>query len=736
MAKKLERDLGLYAVISISIGAMIGSGIFVLPGLATTIAGPAVILAYLLAGLIVLPAALSKAEMATAMPESGGTYLYIDRAMGPLLGTIAGFGAWFSLVFKSAFALIGLGAYLLLFTESVPTKPVALALAVLLIGINVVGVKQTGRLQSIIVSAVLLVLAFFAADGATYVERIHFHPFFTQGGSGLLAATGFVFVSYAGVTKIASVAEEIENPGRNIPIGILTSITVMMLLYTLIVFVIVGVSPVGELGKTLTPMADSAQRFLGAAGVTLIAATAILALTSMANAGILSSSRYPFAMSRDNLAPKTLQQISERFQTPVVSIGLTGLIVLILIAFVPVQDLAKLASAFQIVVFSMINVALVAFRESERIEYRPVFRSPAYPWVQLFGVLGGLVLLLFMGALPLVGAAGIIAAGVLWYQFYGRSRAVREGAALDAARGRTETRTVEETRVAVGARRILIPLGRDVPAEQIQTLLHLAADLIRGRGGRIDVVRFDAVPDQTSLRAAVERQTPEDVAFEEQIDALAEALDVIVNVSVIVSHDTLRAIVNHVREESINLLITEVESGSRKIWPFGSDVDWLMDHVPCDSLIVRNKGLESADKIVVVANKGPFDPLKVVMANAVAVHEGADIHFLHAFGENASEAQLDSIEAYHEELGQLCAVPTESHAIRMNDQPATLSAIVSDADLIVMNASQHRLFRRGIFGELADWITEHAQCTVVLVHSRQSPRHTLLHNVVQRFIYR
>ena len=111
MGDDLERDLGLYATVTISMGAMIGSGIFVLPALGLTKAGPAVVVAYVLAGLVVLPAALSKAEMATAMPESGGTYLYIDRAMGPLAGTVAGIGAWFSLVFKSAFALVGMGAF-------------------------------------------------------------------------------------------------------------------------------------------------------------------------------------------------------------------------------------------------------------------------------------------------------------------------------------------------------------------------------------------------------------------------------------------------------------------------------------------------------------------------------------------------------------------------------------------------------------------------------------------------
>jgi len=136
--KELERDLGLPSVLAISIGAMIGSGIFILPALALDIAGPAVILAYLLAGLLVVPAALSKSEMATAMPEAGGTYSYIERGMGPMLGTIAGVGTWFSLSFKGALALVGGVPYLLLLFD-LPLKPVALGLAGILILVNVLG---------------------------------------------------------------------------------------------------------------------------------------------------------------------------------------------------------------------------------------------------------------------------------------------------------------------------------------------------------------------------------------------------------------------------------------------------------------------------------------------------------------------------------------------------------------------------------------------------------------------
>ena len=172
MPKSLERDLGLPSVMAISIGAMVGSGIFILPGLALGIvdnSGSAVILAYVLAGVLVLPAALSKAEMATAMPEAGGTYLYIERGMGPLLGTIAGVGTWFSLTFKGALALVGGAPYLVYYLD-LPVTPVALVVAAVLILVNVVGVKQTGRMQVGIVVAMLAAMAGFIVFGARGVE--------------------------------------------------------------------------------------------------------------------------------------------------------------------------------------------------------------------------------------------------------------------------------------------------------------------------------------------------------------------------------------------------------------------------------------------------------------------------------------------------------------------------------------------------------------------------------------
>jgi APA family basic amino acid/polyamine antiporter len=433
----LERSLGLYPTMMISMGAMIGSGIFVLPALGFKKAGPAVIVAYVLAALVVLPAALSKAEMATAMPESGGTYLYIDRALGPMFGTIAGIGSWFSLTFKSAFALVGLGAYLLLIA---PISQGAIVYVSLVLGVgvtvlNISGTKLSGRVQAVIVSLVLVGLAAYTANAGFVADGSNFAPFTTHGNTGVITAAAFVFVSYAGVTKIASIAEEVKEPGKNLPRAMIGSMTVMTLVYIAVVAAVIGLSDPKVLKTggpndtaSLTPMADGADALFGGFGVAIISIIAVVALTSMANAGMLSSSRFPLAMSRDDLLPPKLELVDDRFKTPRNSILLTAAVLLALIAFVPVIELAKLASAFKILVFSIINVALIAFREADVPSYDPEFTAPGYPFVQIFGVVAGFVLLTQMGRLPILGAVGIIVGSVVVYLVYGRSRTGRTGA--------------------------------------------------------------------------------------------------------------------------------------------------------------------------------------------------------------------------------------------------------------------------------------------------------------------
>jgi amino acid transporter len=718
--KELERDLGLPSVFAISIGAMIGSGIFILPALALKIAGPAVILAYALAGVLVVPAALSKSEMATAMPEAGGTYIYIERGMGPLLGTIAGAGTWFSLSFKGALALVGGVPYLLLLFD-LPLKPVALGLAVVLILVNVVGVKQTGRLQVVIVVVMLAALGWFAAGSAPGVESGNYAEFFDAGVGGLLAATGLVFVSYAGVTKVASVAEEIEDPGRNIPIGILGSLAFTTLLYVAIVAVLIGVTDPGTVADSLTPMAVAAEATLGRSGVVAIILAAILALVSTANAGILSSSRYPFAMSRDNLAPPSLSTVSDQFGTPVTSITLTGAVLLVLIAFVPILEIAKLASAFQIMVFALVNLAVVAFREGNA-EYDPEFRSPLYPWMQVFGVVSGALLLTQMGAVALGGAALITVGSLGWYAVYVRPRVSREGAATDAIRQQVgrESLTEIESAVAESTREVLVAVTKNVDEERERSLVALAADLVRPDDGRVVVVRFEEIPDQAPLTAEATVQSSSDLSFETRMEALSAELDVDIEPDEIVSHDTKHAVVNFAAHRGVDAILSEHEPLRLRSRLVGDPVDWIVRHAPCDVLLVDNLGYGRPDTVALAGDGGPYSPLTVNVAEAVATASGGSISLWYP-ADSASPDTHGTIREYQSELSEMLSVPVRTDGGRP-----------SRPDLLVRPGADDRL-RSALFDDRPAFPSP--GCTTVTVYPHESRRPRLARRLLERLTF-
>ena len=726
--KELERDLGLPSVLAISIGAMIGSGIFILPALALKIAGPAVILAYALAGLLVVPAALSKSEMATAMPEAGGTYIYIERGMGPLLGTVAGVGTWFSLSFKGALALVGGVPYLLLLFD-LPLKPVALGLAAVLILVNVIGAKQTGRLQVAIVAIMLAALGWFAAGSAPSVRSANYANFLGSGVGGVLAATGLVFVSYAGVTKVASIAEEVEDPGRNIPLGILGSLAFTTVLYVAVVAVLVGITDPGTVAGSLTPVAVGAEQTLGRAGVVAVIVAAVLALISTANAGILSSSRYPFAMSRDQLAPPSLSSVSERFGTPVASITLTGAVLLLLIAFVPILDIAKLASAFQIVVFAMINLAVVAFREGS-VEYEPEFTSPLYPWVQVFGAVSGLLLLTQMGTVALVGAVVIVVGSVLWYLGYVRPRVDREGAATDAIRRQMGRDALADIESAVAerpdTREVLVALTRNVDEERERALLALAADLVRGDDGRVVAVRFEEVPDQAPLTEGVTVQSDADRSFETRVGALAGELGVDVEPDEIVSHDTKHAIVNFADDRGVDAIVGEHEPLRLRSRLLGDPIDWVVRHAPCDVLLVDALEYDRPRRVVLSGDVGPYPPLAVDVAEAVAAANDGDLSLWYPDAGGDPEKHRRLVEDYRAELSELLSVPVAAEAAR------TDGGRLEAPDLLVRRGADHRL-RTVLFDERPAF--PNPGCTTVTAYPHESQRPGFTRRLVERLAF-
>ena len=428
--KGLRKELGLLGIFCIASGAMISSGLFVLPGLAFKYAGPAILVSYGIASLLVIPSLLSKAELSTAMPKAGGTYFFIDRSMGPMMGTIGGFAAWFSLAFKSAFALVGIGVFAVLlnpgFTE-MQMKLIAVFFCIIFTIINIRGTKHTGKTQIFLVIGLLALLVFYVIAGVFFIQPSHFNNFAPHGFGSIFSTAGLIFISFGGLTKVCSVAEECKKPGRNIPLGMLLAWGIISLLYILVIFVTIGVTNPSQLGASLTPIslgADNIPIFWGIGGA-IMAIAAILAFISTANAGILAASRDPMAMGKDQLLPHSFAKLSNR-GTPTFSILFTSGFMICVILFLDLESLVKTASLLKILLFLFVIFSLIIMRESKIRHYRPKFKSPFYPWVQLAGIFGLVFLIFEMGFIPMLIVGVFILFGFLWYWFFARDKIWRE----------------------------------------------------------------------------------------------------------------------------------------------------------------------------------------------------------------------------------------------------------------------------------------------------------------------
>jgi len=777
MPSGLKRELGLFSTSAIAIGAMVGSGIFILPGVAyMQVEGPAVVAAFLIAGLLVLPAALSASEMATAMPEDGGSYVYVERGMGPLLGTIAGIGNWFMLSFKGALALVGGVPYLIFVAPGVAEYiiPIAIGLALLFTIINIVSTKSAGGFQFAIVGIMILVMGWFVVSGAPDIVPERTAGAFSVGSGGFLAATALVFISYAGVIKIAAVAEEVKDPGKTIPRAMIGSLVFTTLLYVLIVYVAIGLVDIpaaieaGELNVDGEGpiMALAADATLGPVGVAAVVLAALLALASTANAGLLSASRFPFAMARDNLAPSQFETVSDRFNTPVLSVAVSGGIIILLVAFFPIDQVAKFGSAFQIIVFMLVNLALIGFREGTVEGYDPEFVAPLYPWVQLFGMASGLVVLTQVGTVPLLGAVGVTSVAVIYYVLYASKRVDREGAARGAIRQNIGEAATDRTRSLFeddGEYDVLVALTDQTSDQTKRGMLRVATDMGRLRTTDVSVVEFLDIPHQIFAEqhaTVIEKDEPKwlqtadgslpkwypDRQVNQETDGgqtapLSErngerqSANTKIRYREIDSEDHKDAIVDFATYEGIDLLLIERRTADFYDQLFGGETQWILDNAPCDVVLVEDRGFTGADEIAVVANRGAFDPLKILLADAIAEETGAELNLLHALPADAPESQRETIKAYHNELISLCTVPARSTVIETDDRIKGLTRFVGEADLLVTGVDRSGISGQ-LFGRPANRLVDSVSCTSLMVQTHDgAKRRGILRRLLMDYLF-
>jgi amino acid transporter len=435
---ELERTIGLAGGLAIGIGTMIGAGIFVFPGLAAGAAGPAAAASFAIGGVVALLVALPAAELATAMPKSGGGYYFISRGLGTLAGSVVGLSLWFGLVFATAFYLVGFGFYAVdaLTVAGLPVEeslviPLAVVLGAAFTVLNVTGTENAAKLQNGVVALLLSILVAFLGFGALDALGIVGEPtapttFAPRGYFPILTTAALVFTSYLGFAQVATVAGEMKRPGRTLPLAMIGSVVVVTVLYVTTIFVATSSFGADRLAiEGETAMVAVGRDLLGPVGALAILLGGLLATMSSANASILSTSRSIYAVSKDAILPTWASRVNLRFRTPHVALGLAGGPIILLAATGRVQVLAEVASFLHLVMYGLLCVALIALRRDEPDWYDPDFRMPGYPVVPVLGAVASFALVGFMARLSQVVGLAIILATAGWYYYYARDVTLR-----------------------------------------------------------------------------------------------------------------------------------------------------------------------------------------------------------------------------------------------------------------------------------------------------------------------
>lgn len=766
MREDLRRELGIWDALAIGTGTMIGAGIFLLAGVALELTGPAAIFSYLGAGVVCMITAASAAEMATGMPTSGGDYYFVSRSLGPAMGAISGVGIWLSLTFAIAFYLFGMGEYMSRFLPLTPFWGAFIG-GVLLIALNVVGARESGRTQMVVVFVLLGILAVFAIWGGIQLEPGNLLPFFPLGAGPILPTTALVFVSFLGFVKIAAVAEEIKEPEKNLPRALIGSVAIVTLLYVLILMVIGGLFPQETIVEVADPLVEAARILFGAPGAVLIVFAGLLATLSSANASILASSRINLAMARDRMVPNWLAAVHDRLMTPHRAILLTGILSLSFLLIGSLEDLAKIASSLQLYSYAALNIGCVMLRTSAPDWYQPTFRTPGSPFLQLFAALACVAIIGVSGPFAQIAVVVLILVSLAWYLVWGRSRVeFRDG--LSQLRVRVaevgmlaffqtpaafqipgSDAPVEETVVRpVGPeppRKIMVALAN--PAHGVH-LMHMGRLMAAGaeEGGEVHGIHLVRVPIQTPIQAArrqIQNRKNREAELLEGLSAheelvrrerpvgprgaarlAVEATEV--DASIDAAHDIAGSLMTETARRKADLLLMGWERGFSIGRIYQSPVQKILGQLPADLAILKDRGLGRIESILVPWGGGIHARLGVELAVRIGRASGARLTILRLVREGVDPEKEESAL-------QRASAPIVGSYDRV-DFAVVPSADIStgmmkfirersdELDLVVVGASRESRIRQVLFGSIPDLVADRSPSSVLMVH-RYLPPH-------------
>jgi len=743
----LVRNLSLFDITMVGVGAMIGAGIFVLTGIAAGTAGPALILAFALNGIVTVFTAMAYAELGSAIPEAGGGYLWIKEGLPAWNAFIAGWMSWFAHAVAGSLYALGFGAYLNLvlsnfgfhifgLSPDLTEKLIAVLIAVLFVLINFKGVSETGMIGNFVTLGKIGILAIFIGSGMIaifehpeYMEK--FTPFAPEGVSGILVAMGLTFVAFEGYEIIVQAGEEVENPRKNIPKAVFISLLIVLTVYLLVAFTSVGAIETGSsestwqwLGKYAElGLVEGAHQFMPY-GKLLLLVAGLLSTMSALNATTFSSTRVSFAMGRDRNLPDVFAKIHEGTRTPYIALFMSGVLIIVMAVTAPIEDVAAAASVMFLLLFLQVNIAVITIRKKYGDKLRYGYLMPFYPVLPVVSIALILAITVFMFHFSAFALGFIICwifIGFIIYYFYASKR--------EREKEREATPIIAEQSIPQDEERfrVLVPLANPESAE---TIVNVASQIAKPMDGEMLLLQIASVASQTPLRSA-SYQMPKIRTLMDKATDYAGERGVDARPLVRLAHQPSRGIINTAVERDVDFLVMGWSGKSKD--PFtriGSNIDEVIKNSSCNSVIVqRNVSIPSRKILIPVANPETAKLLLSVGRLLKSDDPQAQIIVHHAFpaGINPNEREKSAKRLEKELVEPAFFDPPESELSfadqgisfvfeETDDVVTSIAARTHQADLLIIGSSQMSWIRRKVLGETPYLIARRSACPVILVN--------------------
>lgn len=744
----LSRTLGLLDITMIGVGAMIGAGIFVLTGIAAGEAGPALVLAFFLNGIVTTFTALSYAELGSAFPEAGGGYLWVKEGMGGTQGFLAGWMSWFAHAVACSLYGLGFGRFAVeILSLAWPevheiAHPLTLGFMVVIVilfaYINFRGASEAGLVGNIITIAKVVILGVFIAVGINAIMNkpdlnVFTDNFMPHGIGGVFVAMGLTFIAFEGYEIIAQSGEEVKNPKETVPKAIFISIIVVVIIYVLVAFVAIGAVtvpaeagniPVWEYleGAREVAIVRAAEQFMGRWGGILILISGLASTMSALNATIYSSSRVSFAMGRDHNLPEIFGRIHDTMHTPHWAVIISAILVIVMGLLLPIDEVAKAADVMFLFMFAQVNITLMTLRQ-RRPDLDRGYMVPFFPWPAVIGIVTNMALAIFLAIET--GRVGIItvvwiAGGMLLYWGYFRDKEDFE---------KPKDVLMEEALVSVDYT-VLVPVANETQAE---VLGRLGSMLAKDHDGGVLALHVIKVPPPLSLSDGrmflAEGRAPLQKVIEQ-----SKRRDVPVHTMIRLGRDVSEAILKTTTENASDMILFG--------WPgtsgtndklFGSVIDRIVSNPPADIAILRARPINSLRRIVVPVAGGSNSRLSASTARALALASDGDtkVVLVHVAvpGANETAVQARANNAFRRATEGM-EYPFE-HQIVINEDPVDgILEAAAGCDMIVIGATKEPMFRNLLMGNVSHRVADHAECPVLIVKRRSPMLQSMLRETV------